>query len=138
MYPPERASLRCSRTDVCGVLHTLAIDPRSSLGRTALAVVSELVDNAIGHAATHFSVALSLTGTHGMFVEVTDLAPERPVPYPFSEGGAYLGGDRLGLLVVHKLSDAWGVRPVDERAKTVWAQVSLGILNGREHQIAES
>jgi anti-sigma regulatory factor (Ser/Thr protein kinase) len=82
-------------------------------------MVSELVTNAIRHAGTEFRVNVERT-PQDVRVSVTDGAPGHPVarrPAPHELSGR-------GLMIVDRLSDAWGV---DERGrgKTVWFSVAL-------------
>lgn len=80
-------------------------------------VTSELVTNALVHAAGAFSV--SLVASDGIVtLEVTDRGGGEPAVRPLSRDDA--GG--RGLLIVAGLCRKWGVRPAPAGGKTVWAE----------------
>jgi anti-sigma regulatory factor (Ser/Thr protein kinase) len=84
----------------------------------ALLVVSELVTNAVVHAASPAVVYLRARGAV-LRIEVADRgagSPEPRSPAPEVAGGR-------GLLLVDALADAWGIDPLDE-GKVVWAELS--------------
>lgn len=81
-------------------------------------MVSELVANAIVHASSGCEVAVLLTD--GVIrVEVQDSSCAAPIPR-FVDPGAMSG---RGLVLVQRLSKAWGVRSVDS-GKIVWFEVA--------------
>ena len=87
----------------------------------ATLIVSELVTNAIVHAAT--PAELRAQWSKGVLrIEVVDHAegnpPDPRVAAPDDENGR-------GLLLVDALSTAWGVESTDE-GKVVWAEVAAG------------
>lgn len=86
---------------------------------TAMLVVSELVTNAVVHAAT--PAELRAEWADGVLrLEVLDHAeaspPDPRIASPDDEGGR-------GLFLVDALSAAWGVEP-SESGKVVWAEVT--------------
>lgn len=81
-------------------------------------VVSELVTNAVRHAASAPELRLTLVG-HALRIEVADgllTAPSPRVPTSDEEGGR-------GLLLIGALTDAWGIEPGLD-GKVVWAELS--------------
>jgi anti-sigma regulatory factor (Ser/Thr protein kinase) len=83
---------------------------------TVLLLVSELVTNAVRHAATPFEIVVDV---HDDAVRVAviddDVAhpPEVRQPRPEDTNGR-------GLLIVDQLSAGWGSDEVDDRSKAVW------------------
>ncbi len=83
-------------------------------------VVSELVANAVRHAAT--PVVLTLAHRHGhLMIAVQDAAPDR-LPEPRSAGDEDAGG--RGMLLVDRLAQRWGCCSAQD-AKVVWAELAL-------------
>lgn len=78
-------------------------------------VVSELVSNSVRHASSN-GIDVKVTARSGRIrVEVTDEGPGFDSEVP--------RGDGLGLTIVEKLADRWGLQ--DGRQKfTVWAELS--------------
>jgi anti-anti-sigma regulatory factor len=94
-----------------------------TLRDTARLIVTELVSNAVRHAATAIQVTVSHTDD-AIHIGVRDhsTAPARrgdPVP-PTVEGGR-------GLLVVDLMSRAWGTTPTHD-GKAVWATLSSAFV----------
>lgn len=85
-----------------------------------LLVVSELVSNSVRHGSSD-DIGVKVTSRGGQIrVEVTDEGPGFDVNDPRGEG--------LGLAIVEKLADRWGMR--DGRQKfTVWAELSAKPLS---------
>lgn len=86
----------------------------------ALLVVTELVTNAVEHAATRLTLQVNLDGAI-VHVEVADGSVEPPVLRahdPFATRGR-------GVQMVNALSLRWGWAPL-EHGKTVWADVLPG------------
>jgi anti-sigma regulatory factor (Ser/Thr protein kinase) len=80
-------------------------------------MVSELASNCVRHAKTDFQVTISSKGE--IRVEVSDSGQGRPTvmsPRPQESSGR-------GLLIVEKMSSAWGVIS-SSAGKTVWFTVS--------------
>lgn len=78
-------------------------------------VVSELVSNSVRHGSSS-GIDVKVTAHGGRIrVEVTDDGPGFSIDAP--------RGDGLGLAIVEKLADSWGMK--DGRRKfTVWAELS--------------
>jgi anti-sigma regulatory factor (Ser/Thr protein kinase) len=79
-------------------------------------VVTELTTNAVRHARTLFTVAMTWDGRR-LRIEVSDAHPvprDQPSPDP-------LGG--RGLLLVEQIADRWGYDP-HERGKTIWCEMT--------------
>lgn len=82
-------------------------------------VLSELVTNAVEHAATGLSVHLAATADH-LEVAVQDQGPGYPrvlVPDRVRVGG-------VGLAMVERLADSWGVQVLKAGGKRVWCRLS--------------
>ncbi len=82
-------------------------------------VVTELATNAVRHARTLFTVAMTWDGRR-LRIEVSDAQPMPPravqgLPSPDATGGR-------GLLLVEQISDRWGYEP-HERGKTIWCDL---------------
>ena len=83
-------------------------------------VVTELAANAVRHANTRYRVAIEVR-PDAVVVEVHDACerlPERRTPAPTEGGGR-------GLLIVESVARRWGVKPLGEQGKTVWAELPL-------------
>lgn len=113
-----RGLVRAALAEVPGVSARLADD--------AMAVVSELVTNAVVHAGTDVEVDWRLEETGAFVVEVRDRHPSRAprdplggeVPHDAAEHGR-------GLRLVATLAESWGVT-YRKGAKTVWARLPPG------------
>jgi DNA-binding NarL/FixJ family response regulator len=84
----------------------------------ALLVVSEMVTNAVTHAASPCELRISVSPV-AVRVEVVDRGTGTPDPMPPST--TRTGG--RGLHLVDALTAAWGVEPQAEGGKTVWAEL---------------
>ena len=84
----------------------------------AVLVVGELAANAVRHARSEFTVALSRT-RDAVLIEVADPVSDPPVFVP-PPANAIAG---RGLLIVDRLSRSWGTRPLDDGGKAVWAEI---------------
>ncbi|GHH18334.1 hypothetical protein Srubr_76350 [Streptomyces rubradiris] len=112
-----RALVRAVLAEAPGVPARLADD--------AMAVVSELVTNAVVHAGTDVHVEWRLEETGAFVIEVCDRHPSRAprdagceAPYDTPEYGR-------GLRLVATLAESWGVT-YRAGAKTVWARLPPG------------
>ncbi|WP_432020999.1 SpoIIE family protein phosphatase [Streptomyces sp. 1222.5] len=113
-----RGLVRAALAEVPGVSARLTDD--------AMAVVSELVSNAVVHAGTDVEVDWRLEETGAFVVEVRDRHPSRAprdplgaeVPHDAAEHGR-------GLRLVATLAESWGVT-YRKGAKTVWARLPPG------------
>ncbi|WP_330461833.1 SpoIIE family protein phosphatase [Streptomyces sp. NBC_00820] len=92
----------------------------------AMAVVSELVTNAVVHAGTEVEVEWRLEESGAFVVEVSDHHPARP---PRDPSGGDPAGDSpeygRGLRLVATFAESWGVT-YRTGAKTVWARLPAG------------
>jgi hypothetical protein len=99
-----------------------AVDAVARLGAEQLAedvalVVTELAANAIVHARTGFTVGLS-GGREALRISVCDGIPAA------GGTGASLGAEPLhGLYAVAALASRWGVEPLGQAGKAVWAEL---------------
>lgn len=81
-------------------------------------VLAELVGNAVKHVGRRFEVVV-IRSAHGVRLEVLDGDPSRP-QVRYSDGLAPGG---RGVLLVSRLSRAWGTDPLDEGGKRIWAEI---------------
>ncbi|MDT0612442.1 SpoIIE family protein phosphatase [Streptomyces lancefieldiae] len=91
----------------------------------ALAVVSELVTNAVVHAGTDVEVGCRLEETGALVVEATDYHPSRAPRDDGDDGTPHETPEYgRGLRLVAALSEEWGItyRP---GTKTVWARLPV-------------
>jgi signal transduction histidine kinase len=85
----------------------------------AIAIIVELVANAVRHAKTDLILRLCHRSSK-IRIEVADRDPSPPVltePAPLQEGGR-------GMVIVDLYSTAWGTTPT-AYGKTVWAEIDL-------------
>jgi serine phosphatase RsbU (regulator of sigma subunit)/anti-sigma regulatory factor (Ser/Thr protein kinase) len=96
----------------------------------ALAVVSELVTNAVVHAGTDVDVDWRLEETGAFVVEVGDRHPSRAPRDALGGDGSYDTAEYgRGLRLVTTLAESWGVT-YRAGAKTVWARLPPGGVDG--------
>ncbi|WP_189949196.1 SpoIIE family protein phosphatase [Streptomyces alanosinicus] len=101
-------------------------DVAARLADDALAVVSELVTNAVVHAGTDVEVDWRLEEDGAFVVEVHDRHPSRAPRDPLGGEGAYDTPEYgRGLRLVTTLAESWGVT-YRTGAKTVWARLPPG------------
>jgi anti-sigma regulatory factor (Ser/Thr protein kinase) len=100
------------------VTDTLVVLQRPDLIDDATLVVSELIANGVLHARTELSLSVDAAGD-GIRVSVADGSSVVPQWMP-SGLGATSG---RGLMLVDRLSSAWGVTSVAGGGKVVWAQI---------------
>ncbi|MFJ4519804.1 SpoIIE family protein phosphatase [Streptomyces sp. NPDC088810] len=113
-----RALLRAALAEAPGVSARLADD--------VMAVVSELVTNAVVHAGTEVRVEWRLEQTGAFVVEVHDQHPSRaPRDATGGEGTYDTPEYGRGLRLVATLAESWGVT-YRAAAKTVWARLPPG------------
>jgi anti-sigma regulatory factor (Ser/Thr protein kinase) len=86
----------------------------------AALLTSELVTNAVRHAAETIWVALELEPDSLLVVQASDDLPGEPVVKPPS---ADADGGR-GMFLVDQLARRWGVHPT-EAGKVVWFEVAV-------------
>jgi anti-sigma regulatory factor (Ser/Thr protein kinase) len=87
-------------------------------------VASELVANAVRHAATPVVLTLGRREGH-LLIAVQDAAPDR-LPNPRTAGAEESGG--RGMLLVDRLARRWGCSP-GETSKVVWAELAATALD---------
>ncbi|MDQ2754622.1 MAG: ATP-binding protein [Actinomycetota bacterium] len=89
--------------------------------RTVALLTTEVVTNAIRHAASAVDLDLAVDEHCVLLVEAADDHPEPPVLRPLAdsrEGGR-------GMWLVERLARRWGVRPLGDGRKVVWFEVDL-------------
>jgi two-component sensor histidine kinase len=87
---------------------------------TVLLLASELVTNAVRHAATPFELTVSVNG-RGVVVAVVDQDRRHP-PRLCDPGPEDTHG--RGLRIVEELSESWGTESMAGDAKRVWFRCS--------------
>lgn len=102
-----------ARDKTGGWLDALGVHP--ALRRDVLIAVSELVTNAVVHAASAPRVQLMSRGGH-LRLAVHDASAEEPVRKAGSADGGF------GIRLVAALSDAWGWAHTTGGGKVVWAE----------------
>ncbi|MBX7546939.1 SpoIIE family protein phosphatase [Streptomyces sp. NPDC048665] len=113
-----RALVRAALAGEPGVAPRLADD--------AMAVVSELVTNAVVHAGTDVEVEWRLEESGALTVEVCDRHPSRAPRDPLGGEAPYDAHEYgRGLRLVATLAESWGVT-YRVGAKTVWARLPPG------------
>ena len=116
-----RPELRCVAAARRFLFQTLADWNVPELYGDGVIVVSELVTNAITHAPEPGELRLSLL-PDTLRVAVTDSGSGAPEPRHRSstrEGGR-------GLYLVDALTSAWGMEPLADGGKVVWAELTRG------------
>jgi anti-sigma regulatory factor (Ser/Thr protein kinase) len=100
------------------VRHLLAqVLPRDVMERVAL-MTSEAVNNAVTHGEQGAMLLSVEQLDRAVRVAVEDQRPRT------SRSSTQAWGDGLGMLIVSRLSDRWGARPV-EHGTEVWFEVDL-------------
>ena len=121
-WPAEPRHIADARTFVESRLQEHDLDDAAMVLRL---VVSELVTNAVLHAATPFSVSLS-RDDGALRLVVTD-GLQVPLPAPAPRLPTQPNG--RGLCIVERLSTEWGVDPGTD-GKAVWAVFELPVVAG--------
>jgi anti-sigma regulatory factor (Ser/Thr protein kinase) len=103
-------------------LHTIADTTAlpDALVSDATLVLSELVTNAVIHAATDVHVSIELRDDTGIHLEVGD--DGQALPRVVDAEPEHIGG--AGMRIVDQLVSAWGVRRVGD-GKIVWADLAV-------------
>jgi anti-sigma regulatory factor (Ser/Thr protein kinase) len=127
VYESDAAELSNVRADVSRALVALGVAPESELAATTLLMADELASNAITHACTPFTVAVTST-RRGVCVEVRDGSPAMPVELHRLDSNS---GRRPGLALVRQFSAAWGADR-DGDGKTVWSVIDRSRLAAAE------
>jgi anti-sigma regulatory factor (Ser/Thr protein kinase) len=119
-FPPTLSSTRDARIAVSEVALAGGLD--ESARETLVLIVSELVTNAVCHAATPYDLTVDVEG-RSVHVEVSDADPAEPTRRVAVADRA--GGH--GLNLVAGLADRWGTMARDDGVpgKTVWADIDL-------------
>lgn len=115
--PPDPYSDGVARRFVAAICELWRCE---EVAEDAVAIVSELVSNAVQHAGTDADLRLELR-RQLLTVAVTDGDPIHPVRRP--PGFARESG--LGLGIVTALAKAWGSSPTSTGGKIVWATIRL-------------
>ena len=125
--PHERTGVRLARHTVADQL--TAVGVRGETCDDALLVLSELVSNAVTHAAPLPNGRIAVGWTvldDALHLEITDggavTSPQASVP-------TLLSGSGRGLDIVRTICRAWGVTE-GERSVTVWADVPMTPMAG--------
>ncbi|WP_161952597.1 ATP-binding protein [Actinoplanes sp. TFC3] len=114
---PEPSAARVARaviSDVCSAWNLGDLRDRGRL------VASELVSNAVEHAATQLTLTLSRRG-QGLHLVVRDGDPRLPRIHPLDDPTCEVRG--RGLHTVHATATAWGAMPSRTGGKVVWATI---------------
>ena len=122
-YPPEAGTVRRCRMEAADALRGAGV--RAGTIADALLVLSELVGNAVRHAATEFTVSAAVAA--GVLrVEVVDRDPRPPAQQGLDAQS--VGG--RGLHIVGGLTTDWGWELVGDGSgatgKKVWAEFASG------------
>ena len=120
--PHERTGVRLARHTIADQL--TAVGVRDEACDDALLVLSELVSNAVTHAAPLPNGRIAVGWTvldDALHLEITDGGS---VTSPQAGVAAPLSGSGRGLDIVRRICRAWGVTP-GERSVTVWADVPI-------------
>jgi anti-sigma regulatory factor (Ser/Thr protein kinase) len=91
---------------------------RDDLVDDAEIVASELVANAVMHARTQITLSVERSGV-GIRLSVADGSDKLPRWTPVQPTAT----SGRGLLLVQRLSGTWGVEPLGDSGKVVWAQL---------------
>jgi anti-sigma regulatory factor (Ser/Thr protein kinase) len=87
--------------------------------RVAELLTSELVTNAVLHAATSVMLTISCRD-NTVRVEIGDAGTEMPSLVEVPDTGGY------GLRLVDRMASRWGVEQVPGTGKTVWFELDVG------------
>ncbi len=112
-FDPVPQNVRVAREFVADALQD---EGYSGDTETVLLLVSELVTNAVRHAATPFEIVVDVQDPAVRVAVIDDDVAHPPQvrqPRPDDTNGR-------GLLIVDQLSAGWGSNEVDDRSKAVW------------------
>jgi anti-sigma regulatory factor (Ser/Thr protein kinase) len=123
--PAQPTSPRQARHFVGGVLrdHGVRAD---DVVEAALLLTSELVTNAVLHAAGAINVEVDID-LRGVRVEVADCSGEAPLPQPADLDET----SGRGLHLVAELARAWGVEQTTREGKVVWFELDSRVAAER-------
>jgi two-component sensor histidine kinase len=116
-FEPRPASVRAARRMVASALED---DGFTGDRDTVLLLVSELVTNAVRHAATPFDVTVQVEGNEVTVAVVDHDRTHRPQvqnPPPEATSGR-------GLRIVQELSSSWGTESLGGDLKRVWFRLA--------------
>ncbi|MFG2639253.1 ATP-binding protein [Streptomyces sp. NPDC048362] len=100
---------------------TLQPEESGTLGDAAFLVAWEMVQNAYKHAGGPSEIRISRRD-NALTIEVDDPSKVSPEIAPMNERGEFGG---YGLILVHNLTDSWGVHRSDKLSgKTVYARIT--------------
>jgi len=121
--PPATRSFPFSRDAPAAARH-FAVGQLTRLAATQLAddtalVVTELAANAVVHAHSGFTVALS---AHGDTLRIS-VRDQAPLPSPRDSGPALCPAPLHGLGAVDAMATRWGVTSLGSAGKTVWVDL---------------
>ena len=111
------ASLSAARSFVSS---TLAQWDREDRDKVVPLMTSEIVSNAVRHAAGSVTLEVTLLNGEELRVEVRDGSPDAPVIRRSNPGG--IGGH--GLTIVESLARRWGVERFED-SKVVWFEATV-------------
>ncbi|WP_459968164.1 ATP-binding protein [Nocardioides pyridinolyticus] len=116
--PRDLAGLAIARAQVRQQLHEWSLP---KLVDPVVMIASELAGNAVEHARSGFDLRLEIRGGRVLRIVVLDHGQGNPDLHPFD-----IGAERgRGLHLVSQLAQAWGVEPVEDNGKNVWAELSI-------------
>lgn len=115
LLTPVLESVQRARRTVTAALTGLQ---REDLIDDATVIVTELVANAVMHARTDMTLSVDASGA-GVRLRVTDYSDI----LPRWTSASLTATSGRGLLLVQRLSGTWGVEPLGDRGKAVWAQI---------------
>lgn len=114
----DAAEISAARADV----RRAALDLDPEVSTSAELVASELMTNALLHGGGAGQLRISHTSAGGLRVAVADGERRAPIVGVSSESSM----TGRGLALVRRLSAAWGVTPMPEGGKEVWATIEPG------------
>ena len=121
--PPQPTSPAEARRFVGEVLRDHGVDT-GEVVEAALLLTSELVTNAVLHAAGTINIDVDLDLT-AVRVEVGDTSHEGPTPREAGDAEATSG---RGLHLVEAMARAWGVNRQPDDGKVVWFELDVPAL----------
>jgi anti-sigma regulatory factor (Ser/Thr protein kinase) len=113
----DSASLSAARSFVSSTLEKW---DREDLDQIVPLLTSEIVSNAVRHAAGRVNLEVALLNGEQLRVEVRDGSPDAPVIRTSNPGG--IGGH--GLTIVESLARRWGVERFED-SKVVWFEAPV-------------
>ncbi len=102
--------------------------------QVAALLTSEVVTNAVRHAADTVCVAVELEPDSVLMVQTRDDTPGEPVVRTASTDA----DSGRGMFLVDRLARRWGVLPVDDTGKVVWFEVPVAARRSEDRGAAEA